>query len=132
MRFSTKTGYGLRAMIKLAENYSDKPYSLHKLAKEENISLVYLERLVAKLKKQGLVKSAKGAKGGYRLTKQPQYIKIFEIFEILEGSLVPYFCAKTKPQFCKNKKCASQKVWLKLYQSMCKTLKSITLADLIS
>ncbi len=118
-------------MIKLAENYGDKPYSLHKLAKEENISLAYLERLVAKLKRAELVQSAKGAKGGYKLAKHPKNIKLFDIFETLEGPIIPYVCAISKPDFCKSKKCHSQKVWLKLHKAICSTLENTSLSDII-
>ena len=131
MKFSTKTGYGLRVMVKLAENYGKGYYSLNKFAKEENISLAYLERLMVKLKRQNFVESIKGSKGGYKLSRHPKNIKISEIFKTLEGSLVPYYCAQVKPYKCKSKKCQSQKVWLKLYQSMYNTLNSITLAEVI-
>ena len=83
MIFTTKAGYGLRAMVQLAKNYSREPYSLNKISRLEGISLAYLERLMAALKKKGLVESVKGAKGGYILAKTPAKVTVFEIVEAL-------------------------------------------------
>lgn len=132
MKFSTRSSYGLRAMAKLADNYGQGPYSLHKLAKEEHISLPYLERLMAKLKRFSLVSSTKGLKGGYELSRSPKDIKVGEIFEVLEGSLAPFFCVTEKGlKACQSRQCASKRVWLKLQEDITKSLNSFTLADLI-
>lgn len=92
MKFSTKTTYGLRAMIRLAENYSQGSLSLGKIAELENISLAYLERLFASLKKAKLVKSVRGASGGYELSSEPKRISAFEIIKALEGGFEPFHC----------------------------------------
>ncbi len=132
MKFSTRSSYGLRAMVKLARNYHQGPYSLHKLAKEERISLPYLERLIGKLKRANLVKSTKGLKGGYELAKPPKNIKVGEIFEVLEGSLAPFFCVTEKGMLiCKSKHCAGKRVWQQLQKDIAKSLNSFTLSDLI-
>lgn len=132
MKFSTRSSYGLRAMVKLARNCQKGPYSLHKLAKEEKISLSYLERLFGKLKRADLVKSTKGLKGGYELARSPKNIKVGEIFEVLEGSLAPFFCVTEKGMLiCKSKHCAGKRVWQKLEQDIKKSLNSISLANLI-
>jgi Rrf2 family protein len=129
MKFSTKAEYGLRAIIRLAKNKGKEPYPLARIAKEENISLAYLERLIAKLKRAGLVLSTKGLKGGYQLTKKPKEIKISEVLTALEGSLAPYYCLDIN--LCRERACSTKKVWLKLQEQIIKTLNSITLADLI-
>lgn len=129
MKFSTKAEYGLRAIIRIARSIEKKPYSLAQIAKEENISLAYLERLIAKLKKAGLVLSTKGLRGGYQLTKKPKEIKISEVLTALEGSLAPYHCLDIN--LCRERACPTRKVWLKLQEQIIKTLNSITLADLI-
>ena len=132
MKFSTRSSYGLRAMAKLARYYGQGPYSLHKLAREERISLTYLERLMAKLKKADLVASTKGLKGGYELTRSPKDIKVGEIFEVLEGSLAPFFCMTEKGKLiCKSKGCVGKKVWQRLMIDITKSLNSFTLFDLI-
>ena len=117
-------------MIRLAKNYKQGSLSLATIAKEEKISLGYLERLVAKLKSKGLVKSSKGIKGGYILSRQPKQISIKEIFEALEGSIAPFYCVEPK-NFCSRKNCSARVVWEKLDGEIKKTLGKITLKDLI-
>lgn len=129
MKFSTKAEYGLRAMVSLANNYQEQSYSLGRIAKEENISLAYLERLMAKLKKANLITSTKGASGGYRLNKKPEQIKVSEIIEILENTISPFSCLDNKT--CQKKNCGAKKVWQKLDTAIRSTLNNITLKDLI-
>jgi len=129
MKFSTKAEYGLRAIVRIAKN-NKKPLSLAKIAQTEGISLGYLEKLIAKLKKAKLVKSHKGASGGYFLARPVDKIKVNEIIKVLEGSLAPFYCVDDKNIKC-PKKCLTQQVWLKLYQQINKTLEKITLANLI-
>ena len=132
MIFTTKAGYGLRAMVQLAKNYSKKPYSLNKISKLEGISLAYLERLMAALKKEGLVESAKGAKGGYILAKNPAKITVLEVVEALEGSTASFYCVdKSKKGLCCPSKCPTKNVWFKLQKAIDGTLKGISLKDLI-
>lgn len=130
MQFSTKAEYGLRAIVRLAQKSKKGPYSLARIAKEEKISLAYLERLVAKLKKAKFIKSVKGIKGGYQLSKPAKEISVAKIIETLEGTLAPYCCLLPKT-LCANKNCLTKKVWRKLYVGTKKILGSITLADLI-
>jgi Rrf2 family protein len=130
MKFSTKAEYGLRAIVDLAKYQGQEPYSLAKIAQNQKISLAYLERLFAKLKKADLVKSEKGVHGGYRLAKPALAISIREIFLALEGTLAPYSCLATK-SFCTTAACPTKIVWQKLDQEIGKTLEAIKLADLI-
>ena len=132
MIFSTKSEYGLRALVNLAKNQRKEPYSLAKIAKEEKISLAYLERLFASLKKAKIVQSAKGVKGGYKLAKSAAKISIKDIFTALEGSLAPYVCVGIGG-LCVKKGCDCQSkiVWQKLDRGISKTLNSIKLSDLI-
>jgi len=131
MHFSTKAEYGLRAIIRLAKNKGKKPYSLAQIAKEEGISLAYLERLIAKLKRVGLVKSTKGVKGGYKLACNPRKITATEILVALEGPLTPYGCTEMGNFLCTKRGCATKKVWDKLRRDIIRSLDSITLNDLI-
>lgn len=132
MIFSTKSEYGLRALVNLAKNQDKEPYSLAKIAKEEKISLAYLERLFASLKKAKIVSSSKGVKGGYILNRPINKISMKDIFTALEGSLAPYVCAGIGG-LCANKGCDCQSkiVWQKLDQGISKTLSDIKLSDLI-
>jgi len=130
MKFSTKAEYGLRAMIRLARNKAKEPYSLAQIAREEHISLAYLERLISRLKRAGLVLSTKGVAGGYKLSRAPEKISIGEVFVALEGSLAPYKCVGVGV-FCSARGCATKVVWQKLQKAVEKTLNSIKLKDLI-
>jgi len=130
VKFSTKSEYGLRALISLAQHQKDQPYSLAKIAQEQKISLAYLERLFAKLKKADLVKSAKGMKGGYSLVKPANKISVKDILVALEGKLSPYICADL-PNVCKVNFCSVKFVWQKLESAMNKTLEEIKLSQLV-
>jgi Rrf2 family protein len=129
MKFSTKAEYGLRAMANLARNFDSSYYSLGKIAKEEKISLAYLERLFAKLKKAELVTSEKGVNGGYRLSKNPKQIRVGDIVVALEGSLSPFACIDNN--LCKQKGCGAKIVWKKLAIAIKKTLDEMTLDELV-
>ena len=74
MKLTTKGRYGLRAAIDLAMNAKHEPVSLSDVAERQNISISYLEQLIAKLKKAGIVQSTRGAQGGYSLAKEPETI----------------------------------------------------------
>ena len=93
MKLSTKGRYGLRAMIDLARYSEVEPVSINSIAARQNISERYLEQLVALLRKAGLVKSIRGATGGYILAKDAAEISVGDILRALEGSLEPVKCA---------------------------------------
>lgn len=125
MNFSTKTEYGLRAISKL-DKAGKKPVSLALIAKQEGLSLAYLERLFSLLKKAGIVKSVLGVKGGYILTKSASKFNALQIVETLDGKILPYDCVGNST--CKHKnKCKIHPVWDKLYFEVRKTLKNIKL-----
>ena len=90
MKLSTKGKYGLRAMIDLARYSEKEPVSIGSVAARQGISERYLEQLVALLKKAGLVKSIRGASGGYVLEKKPSEISVGDILRALEGSCLLY------------------------------------------
>ena len=133
MKFSTRTTYGLRAMILLAENYSKGSLSLPQIADKENLSQGYLERLFVGLKKVCLVKSEKGKSGGYTLAKKPKNINILEIVSSLEGEINPFHCVSEDGTInCSNKcNCGATVVLLKVQEAITKTLKDINLEDLL-
>jgi Rrf2 family protein len=131
MIFTTKAGYGLRAMVRLAKNKSKKPYSLAKIAQKEGVSLAYLERLMACLKKSGLVKSVKGVSGGYCLVKSPAKITVYNVVQAVEGTTAASYCVvQSKRNICPVH-CLTKKVWKKLQKQIDQTLRSIKLSDLI-
>ncbi|HRS21305.1 MAG TPA: Rrf2 family transcriptional regulator, partial [Clostridia bacterium] len=85
MILSTKGRYGLKIMYELALNYGEGPMSLKEVAQRQQLSETYLEQLIAHLKKAGLVKSIRGAQGGYELIRKPEEISVGEIIRTLEG-----------------------------------------------
>jgi Rrf2 family protein len=132
MKFSTRSSYGLRAIIHLAKNYGRKPLSLAKIAKAEKISQAYLERLFSRLKKAGFVNSSKGMAGGYQLAKNPAKISVFELIEALEGPISVFRCIVGKGKVaCEVKICPSARVYQKVQRAIITSLKSMTLKDLI-
>ena len=126
---STKSQYGLRAMTYMAKERAISPLS--RISKAEGISFDYLEKIISKLEKAGLVRSKKGVQGGYFLSKSPSKIKIGEIMSALEEDKHLVKCVG-KGCFCPREKgCFAKPLWEKLYKSLNKTLNSITLLDLI-
>ena len=132
MKFSTRSSYGLRALVRLAQNYGKKPYSLAKIASEESISQAYLERLFARLKKAGILLSSKGMAGGYQLTRKPSQISILSVIEALEGSISVFKCLGGSGKLvCSKKACPSGLVYQRVQKAIVNSLKSLTLKDLI-
>ena len=132
MKFSTRTTYGLRAMIILAQKYGQESISLATIARDEKISLKYLERLFAKLKKEKLITSEKGSAGGYSLSRAPKDINVFEIVKALEGEMSPFHCLDESGKiFCSAKcKCGATSVLVKVQQAVNTTWKGIRLSEL--
>jgi len=131
MKFSTKTRYGIRAMLDLAIHYKNKPVMVKEIAKRQKISEKYLEHIMLELKKAGFVQSISGAKGGYILAKDPSEVKLSELVEILEGSFAPVMCVDHKSLCPEGEKCSVREVWAKVKEGIKKVLDSITLSDLI-
>ena len=129
-RISTKSQYGLRAMIFLAR-CKKKICPLKDISKKEGISFDYLEKIIATLEKAGLVGAKKGVQGGYFLAKLPSKIKIGQIVRALEGEEGLVKCMAGSYRCPRKRKCLSRKFWEKIQDSLNKTLNSITLADLI-
>jgi len=132
MKFSTRTTYGLRAMISLAKHWQQGSLPLVKIAQQEDISQKYLERIFAQLKKAELVKSEIGANGGYALTKNPTDIKIYDIVKVLEGDMNLFHCLNEAGEvFCSNNcHCGANAVLIKVQQAILTTLNSMKLSDL--
>ncbi len=134
MKISTRGRYGLRAMVDLASQGENRCISLKSIAERQCISPHYLEQLISALKKAGLVKSVRGAGGGYRLSCNPRDVSVGSILKILEGPLYPVDClseTETKPCGIGScEKCVTKPVWEKIYESMNDVLNGITLDDL--
>ena len=132
MKLSTRTRYGIRSILELAENYGKGPVQLKKIAKDQEISIKYLEQLMAILKSAGIVKSTRGSKGGYILAKQPKEIKLSDCFNYLEGSIVTVECVENENYCTKTNDCITRQVWSEIQKAVISILESYTLQDLIN
>ncbi|WP_296645010.1 RrF2 family transcriptional regulator [Romboutsia sp. 13368] len=131
MKLSTKGRYGLKAMFQLALYKSEGPIPLKNIANKQNISEQYLEQIFSSLKKSGLVKSVRGAQGGYLLAKEPKDITVGDILIVLEGPVSLSSCLLDE-DICENSgKCVTKVVWEKIKKGIDEVINSITLQDMI-
>lgn len=133
MKLSTKGRYGLRAMIDMARYSTDEPVSIGSVASRQGISEGYLEQLVSLLKKAGLVKSIRGAGGGYVLAKEAEEISVGDILRALEGSLEPVRCAAFySDEGCNAADgCVTKYVWQRINDSINQTVDEMRLDELV-
>jgi len=120
-------------MVNLAQNYTpNEPIALVRVAEREGISEGYLEQLVTFLRKGGLVRSVRGAQGGYLLTREPARITVGEVIRCLEGALGPTGCVSEEdPELCvRADTCATRKMWERIRDSIAHVMDSTTLEDL--
>ena len=132
MRFSKKSQYGLRAMSDLVFHYEEGPLSAKDVSKNQGIPLQYLEQIFNCLKKKGLVKTTRGPKGGYILSKEPSKIKVGDIIKALENnySLTECLGLESKRSCARVDICLTKKFWEKLNKSIKGVLNSTTLKDI--
>lgn len=132
MKLSTKGHYGLKAMFDLALHYGQGPIPLKSVAERQELSEHYLEQLISGLRKAGLVKSVRGAQGGYILAKEPQDITVGDVIRVLEGPIAPLDCVNEEISDCcgQAEHCITKNVWVKVRDSITEVLDSITLADM--
>ena len=135
MKLTTKGRYGLRAVIDLAKYAKKEPVSLSDVAERQGISISYLEQLIAKLKKAGIVQSTRGAQGGYSLAKNPEEISVGEILRALEGSLSPVDCSAVdgegETECSASNFCVTKYVWKRINDSINDTVNNIFLSELL-
>ena len=132
MIISTKGRYGLRAMFELAKEYGSAPQSIKHIAELQELSEQYLEQLFSKLKSAGLVKSTRGAGGGYSLSDKPDRITVGQVLTALEGPLTPAECVGDDAPGCENiGLCTTHIIWQRIYDGFNDVLESITLGDMV-
>jgi Rrf2 family transcriptional regulator, cysteine metabolism repressor len=146
MMFSTKAEYGVRVMVELArrgggddESLGANPVPLAEIAAGDGLPLAYLEHLVARLRKAGLVDSRRGSRGGYMLARPASQITMAEVVEALEGSIAPIECISQSPDgsiVCARESerdhvCPTKLLWTRVRMSIIGTLRETTLADLL-
>lgn len=144
MIFTTKAEYGVRLLVELGRHGEDQPVSLKAIAEAEGLPLAYLERIVALLRKAGLVDSTRGAHGGYRLARPATDITMDEVVVALEGVVAPMSCfmedgddVDRKGVLCSHlddagRGCATKLLWTRVQGGIFDALRQTSLAELIS
>lgn len=131
MKLSTRTRYGTRALLELALRESEGPVFLKDIAKSQELSLAYLEHLVAPLISGGIICSTKGPKGGIELARRPEDINMKEVTYLLEGSLAPVDCVDSAETCDRSRNCVTREIWGQMKDAMDGVLESTTLRDLV-
>jgi Rrf2 family transcriptional regulator, cysteine metabolism repressor len=139
MMFSTKAEYGIRVLVELARRGGAAPVSLAEIADANGLPLAYLEHLVARLRKAGLVESRRGARGGYLLARPAEDITMAEVVEALEGSIAPIECITADADgsvVCSRESdpdhaCPTKLLWTRVRYSIVRTLQDTTLSELV-
>jgi Rrf2 family protein len=137
MMFSTKAEYGVRVMAHLARHDDVVPISLGTIADAEGLPLAYLEHLVQRLRKAGLVESHRGAHGGYTLARAADDITMADVVRALEGDIAPIECITADAEgvlTCSregSEPCPTKFLWTRVQGSIVRTLNDMTLDDLV-
>lgn len=143
MIFSSKAEYGVRLMVELGRQTPEQPTSLKAIAEAERLPLAYLEQVVARLKRSGLVMSARGAHGGYWLARPADQITMDEVVLALEGAIAPMECflsETTERVLCshahhahagEHQHCATKLLWMRVQTGIARSLQTTTLAELV-
>jgi len=136
MKISTKGRYGVRAMYELALRSGGEVVITKVIAEQQGISEKYLEQILTPLRKAGLVRSVRGAQGGYQLARAPETITVGDIVRVLEGPIQPVECVSdtgVDGQACvRSAVCPARRVWQKIGDCAAQVLDSVTLADLVN
>ncbi|MGI8631926.1 MAG: RrF2 family transcriptional regulator [Solirubrobacterales bacterium] len=140
MIFSTKAEYGVRLMVELGRQAGASPVPLSAVASAEQLPVAYLEHLVARLRKAGLVESTRGAHGGYRLARPATELRMDEVVLALEGEIAPMDCltddGSGRVLCChtdhdEDAACATKLLWTRVHGGMLRALQGTTLAELV-
>ena len=138
MIFSSKAEYGVRLMDELGRQSPEQPTSLKAIADAEGLPLAYLEQVVARLRKAGLVQSARGAHGGYWLSRPAEEIAMVDVVQALEGAIAPMECFvhdHTERVLCSHEmdagRCATKLLWTRVQGGIIRSLQTTTLAELV-
>ena len=129
MKVSTRTHYGLRLMSYLACHHGEGPVSVREIADDQGLPTKYLEQLCATLKAAGLIEAVRGAGGGYVLAREPEQIRVWDIYRVLEGELEAVSCLRDQHVCSNEKTCPTREMWLQMTEAMKQVLEQSTLAQ---
>jgi len=131
MKISTKGRYALRLMLDIALHSGGQPVSLRDVAGRQEISDKYLEQIVTQLTRAGLLRSVRGAGGGYLLTRDAKDYAVGDILRTMEGNLAPVECAAAG-RCSRLDRCAAAEVWQRIAAAVDAVVDGVTLADLVA
>ena len=131
MKLSTRSRYGTRLMLDMAQHYREGPLQLGDIAKRQEVSVKYLEQIIIPLKKAHYIESVRGRKGGHILTKPPEEITVGEIVALLEESSGLVKCDKDTTVCERADICPTRLLWKEASEAMFDRLEAVTLADLV-
>jgi Rrf2 family protein len=130
MKLTTRGQYGTRALLDVALHRDEEPILLKDIARRQQISLPYLEHLIAPLIAGGMLRSTRGAKGGVSLARPPDDIKLSQVVRLLEGSMALVQCIDDPKACNRSGSCATRDIWGEMKQAIDGVLESTTLQDL--
>ena len=131
MKLSTKGRYGTRALLDIAIHHEERPVPLKDIAQRQQISLPYLEHLIAPLIGGGIIRSTRGIRGGVSLVKSPEEIRLSEVIGLLEDSIAPAKCVDNPGVCNRSEFCVTRDIWSELKTAIDGILQSTTLLDLM-
>lgn len=131
LRLSTKGQYGVRAMYEIARAVGKQPVTIKKISEEQHVSVAYLEQILNRLRKAGIIKSVRGPGGGYVLANEPGKISIGSILKELEGPVAITSCLDPAEGCVRADSCVSHLLWKALGDNIERFLDSMTLQDLL-
>jgi Rrf2 family protein len=131
VKASARAEYGLRALMDLAAHYGEGPIQSRVIARRQGLPEPYLNQLMSRLRRAGLVTSKRGPSGGHLLSRPPSEISLREAFEVLEGSVAPWWCVEVDDPDCEFAPgCGLRPVWKAIGSAAASVLGRLTLADL--
>ena len=131
MKLSTRSRYGMRGALELALEYGGGALQIKAIAGRQDISVKYLEQIMALLRSAGIIRSIRGPKGGYVLARHPDQIKLSEVFIALEGSAATVECLEHEDLCPRCASCVTKQVWEEMQNAMMNVLESMTLQELV-
>ena len=131
MKLSTRARYGTRALLDIALQQGNEPVLLKDIARRQQISLSYLEHLIAPLISGGVIRSPRGIRGGVSLAKSPEEITLSEVIALLEGSVAPAQCVDDAQVCTRSDFCVTRDIWMELKKALDGVLESTTLEGLV-
>ncbi|MCU0608933.1 MAG: Rrf2 family transcriptional regulator [Chitinispirillaceae bacterium] len=131
MKLSTKSRYGLRAILEIARSHGQKPSQRKDIAKKEDISSSYLENILLLLRNSKILATMRGIHGGYILTRPPSEITVYDVIRALEGPITIVDCVGNPGKCDESTGCTSRVVWCAVADAIRTTLEGITLQNML-